>query len=82
MIPSKNAHSEVVKVLAPIVMEVAVSPARVVFPPTESVPSKVEVPSTFKVVTLAVSVINLLEDRSVTEKMEAPPKLVEGLEGM
>ena len=51
-------------------------------PVTLRVPSKAELPVTFKVVTLAVSVINLLEDKSVTEKMEAPPKLVEGLEGM
>ena len=66
LIPSRLAHSEVVKVLFPIAIEVAFK-----------VPVRVEVPSTFKVVTLAVSVINLLADKSVTEKMEAPPKLVE-----
>src|SRR3989338_7613973 len=58
------------------------APLMVNSPATLKFPSRVEVPETFKVVTLAVSVINLLEDKSVTEKIVAPPKLVTGLEGM
>src|SRR3989344_3659255 len=80
--PSRKAHSVVFKVLAPMVKEVAVRAARVVAPPTFKVPVKVEFPVTSRVVIFPVSAINLLADKSVTEKMEAPPKLVEGLEGM
>ena len=58
------------------------APEKIDSPPTLKFPVRVELPPTSRVVIFPISVINLLEDKSVTEKIEAPPKLVLGLEGM
>ena len=54
----------------------------VAVPVTDNVPAMVEFPSTVNVVVLAVSVMNLSEERLVAEKTVAPPKLAEGLGAM